>query len=71
MESIKSGIHYHIRWSSDSSLDWKSVPTKEEATKLAERIKKPNERYIVVERDGDCERCEVFNSKALFAPNAS
>ena len=39
------GIHYHIRWSSDSSLDWKPFRTKEEATKVAEGMKKPNESY--------------------------
>jgi hypothetical protein len=33
-ESIKSGIHYHIRWS-DSSLDWNPFSTEEEATILA------------------------------------
>ena len=61
-ESIKSGIHYHIRWS-DSSLDWKPFPTKEEATILAGQIKKLNESFTIVERDGECERCKMFKSK--------
>jgi len=61
--SISSYIHYHIRWS-DSSLDWKSFPTKEEATKLAEHIKKPNETFVIVERYDDCERCEAFKSQS-------
>jgi hypothetical protein len=52
-------IHYHICWS-DSSLDWKPFPRKEEAAKLAEQIKKPNESYVVVERDDECERCKEF-----------
>jgi hypothetical protein len=65
IRSIKSGIHYHIRWSSDSSLDWKSFPTEEEATKLAETITKPNESYIIVERGDECERCKMFKAKAL------
>ena len=58
------GLHYHIRWS-NSSLDWKSFPTKEEATELARKITKPNESYTVVERNDDCERCKEFKLKGL------
>jgi len=57
------GIHYHIRWL-DSSLDWKPFPTKEGATNLAEKIKRGNERYIIVERHGECERCKEFKLRA-------
>jgi hypothetical protein len=60
--SIESGIHYHIRWS-DSSLDWKPFPTKEEAKILAGEIKKRNESFVIVERDDECERCKMFESK--------
>jgi hypothetical protein len=67
---MKLGIHYHIRWSYDSSLDWKPFRMKEEATKVAEGIKKPNESYTIVKRDDDCERCKEFRLKALFAVNA-
>ena len=47
-ESIKSAIHYHIRWS-DSSLDWKPFLTEDEAAILAGRIKKRNETFTIVE----------------------
>ena len=57
-----STIHYHICWS-DASLDWKACPTKEEATKLAGQIKRPNASYMIVERDGQCERCNELKSK--------
>ncbi|HXU18863.1 MAG TPA: hypothetical protein VN708_27405 [Terriglobales bacterium] len=63
------GIHYHIRWSSDSSLDWKPFRVKHEATKMAERIKKPKERYSIVERGDQCERCKEFKLKAFFVVN--
>ena len=63
IESISSGIHYHIRWS-DSSLDWKPFPTKEEATILAGMIKRRKESFIIVERDEKCERCKVFELKS-------
>jgi hypothetical protein len=66
-ESMKLGIHYHICWSSDSSLDWKPFRTKHEATKVAEGIKKPNESYIIAKRDDECERCNEFKLKAFFA----
>ena len=61
--SMKSRTHYHIRWS-DSSLDWKPFPTEEEATKLAGQITKPNESYIIVEFDDECQRCKAFKSKS-------
>ena len=64
---MKLGIHYHICWSFDSSLDWQPFQTEEEATEIARRIKKSAESYTIVERDGECERCREFNSKAFFA----
>jgi len=62
-ESSKPGIHYHILWV-NSSLDWKPFQTKEEATVLAGRIKKPNESFSIVERDDECERCKMFKPKS-------
>jgi hypothetical protein len=61
------GIHYYICWAFDSPLDWQPFQTKEEATEVARRIKKPAESYTIVERDGGCERCREFNSKAFSA----
>lgn len=61
LASRASTIHYHICWS-DSTLDWKRFPTKEEAIELAGHIKRPNESYMIVERDGECERCKVIRS---------
>lgn len=66
----ESKSHYHIRWSSDSSLDWKPFPTQDEARELAESLKSQNESYIIVERDGECERCVVFKSKTFRAREA-
>ena len=56
-----SNTHYHILWS-DSVLDWKPFPTKEEAEHLARQIKKRNESYTIVERGEECERCSAFRS---------
>jgi len=63
--SIVPGDHYHILWS-DSRLDWKPFPTREEAEELAGRIKKPNETYVIVERDEECERCRMFSQNPSF-----
>ena len=63
---IDSVIHYHILWS-DSTLDWKSFPTKEEAMYLASQIKKRSESYTIVERDEECEGCKAFKSQARVA----
>ena len=62
-KTMKSGIHYHIRWS-NASVDWKPFLTEGDATELAGKIKKPNESYIIVERDNACERCKEFELKA-------
>jgi len=67
IESLNLGIHHHIRWTSDSSLDWKPFRTKQEATKVAERIKKPQESYTIAKRGDQCERCKEFRLKAFFA----
>jgi hypothetical protein len=60
---MMSQTHYHIRWS-DSRLDWKSSATKEEAMKLAGRIRRPNETYAIEEFDHECERCKAFLSQS-------
>ena len=58
---MHSETHYHIRW---SHVDWKSFPTREDASKVAEDIKKPNESYVIEQYDGACEHCRSFKSKA-------
>ena len=60
---MNSENHYHIRWS-NSNLDWKPFPTSEEAAKFAKHLKRPNESYLIEERDSDCERCRAFKSQA-------
>ena len=62
-EAIKSAIHYHILWS-NPSLDWQRFPTKEEATIMAGQIKRRNESFTIVERNDECERCKMFNSRS-------
>ena len=64
---MELGIHYHIRWSGQAPLDWKPFRTKQEAIIVAETIKKPNESYVIAERDDQCERCNEFKLRAFFA----
>jgi len=61
--------HYHIQWTPDATLDWKAFPTKEEATRVAHRIKQPCETFTIVERDDECERCKEFRLRTFFAVN--
>lgn len=60
-----SNGHYHIRWSSNSSLDWEPFATKDEAMEMAGRMKRRKESYVIVERDDECERCTAFKSEAF------
>src|SRR3954447_19088640 len=62
-------VHYHIQWSTGPSLDWKAFPTREEASKTAESIKRRSESYFLVERDNGCDRCREFCATAFSAPN--
>lgn len=55
--------HYHIQWK-DSKLDWQAFQTEEEAETEAERLKRPGEKYAVVQRDGHCPRCAEIQRKA-------
>jgi hypothetical protein len=55
--------HYHIQWR-DSKLDWQAFQTQEEAEREAERLKRPGEKYSVVQQDGGCPRCSDIRQKA-------
>jgi len=62
---MNSKHHFHIRWS-DSKVDWKAFSTSEEASEVAEHIKKKEETYIVEEHDGECEPCRAFRRGELI-----
>jgi hypothetical protein len=55
--------HYHIQWK-DSKLDWQAFETQEEAEREAERLKRPGEKYSIVEQDGACPPCMEIQRKA-------
>jgi len=61
--AMKPEKHYHIRWS-NSDIDWKPFRNSEDASDLAEVIKKRNESYTILERDSECERCKAFTASA-------
>jgi hypothetical protein len=54
--------HYHIQWK-DSKLDWQGFETQEEAEREAERLKRPGEKYSVVQQEGECPRCMEIQRK--------
>ena len=60
---MKAVSHYHIRWAS-SKLDWQAFQTEEEAKADAERLKGPDEKYVIeAHEDGDCPRCNEVRHK--------
>lgn len=56
--------HYHIRWA-DSKIDWQAFQTKDEAVAEAERLKRLEEKYDIVELNGHCERCLSFRNTRI------
>ena len=49
--------HYHICWSSKSTLDWEAFPSYEEAQAQAEQLVLLGESYVIEQVDGDCPQC--------------
>ena len=54
-------IHFHIRWSSTSELDYDCFASREEAGRSAEQLVRPNETYSVEEFDDSCEKCAAMS----------
>jgi hypothetical protein len=57
MDRNVADLHYHIRWTKISRLDWLPFGTRALAEKRAEQIARPNEKYTVDEYGADCPRC--------------
>lgn len=68
---MKDGTHYHIRWAG-GKLDWQAFQTEEEAKADAERLKGPDEKYVIEAQDGACVRCiETRGKRDASKPSAS
>jgi hypothetical protein len=50
------GIHYHIRWSGKTALDWERFATAEDAESSATRMVRRVESYRIEKFDDDCVR---------------
>jgi hypothetical protein len=50
-------VHYHIRWSGKTTLNWESFRTREEAQASAKKLARLGETYSVEEYDQACPRC--------------
>ena len=55
-----SQAHFHIRWSTGSTLDWEAFGTRAEAEATARRLAHPHESYRIEERKQACKRCATF-----------
>jgi hypothetical protein len=52
--------HYHIRWSTNRSvefLDWEAFESRADAEASAAQLVRADETYTIEERDEDCPRC--------------
>lgn len=50
--------HFHIRWSTKTTLDWQSFGTMEDAERRAEELAARDETYTIEQRgDWSCELC--------------
>jgi hypothetical protein len=58
--SYPSYTHFHIRWSTASTLDWEAFTTRAEAKETARRLAHPHESYRIEERKQACKRCATF-----------
>jgi len=56
--------HFHIRWSSTSSLDWQRFQTRRDAILLADQLVRPGETYTVEEHSSSCPFCEQYKMAA-------
>ena len=65
-----AATHFHIRWSSASTLDWEAFPTLEAAQLQAEQLVRVGETYTIEQADGECPRCNS-RSWQSSVPNES
>jgi hypothetical protein len=57
MDRNVADLHYHIRWTEISRLDWLPFDTRTLAKERAEQIARPDEEYTIDEYGADCPRC--------------
>jgi hypothetical protein len=58
-------LHYHIRWSSSSLLDWQSFASREEAEIAAKELVQENETYTIETATIGCKPCLEAFEQAL------
>jgi hypothetical protein len=62
-------LHYHIRWSGRTELDWECFDTSADAESNARKLVQMKETYTIEEHDGTCPRCQDA-MKTKTAPSA-
>jgi hypothetical protein len=62
-EPKPSKTHFHIQWSTKSTLDWATFNTREKAEALAKELVLEGETYSIQERGNSCERCATRRTK--------
>jgi hypothetical protein len=63
-------LHYHIRWSCMTTLDWECFSSRAEAEARAKQLVRQEETYTIEEHDEACPRCRDA-MELKIAPGAS
>jgi hypothetical protein len=50
-------VHYHIRWSTSTLLDWQAFSRLTEAEAVAKHLVRGDETYSIEAFGADCKRC--------------
>jgi hypothetical protein len=51
-------LHYHIRWSDKTTLNYECFDTRADAEAGAKELVRRGETYTIEEHDGGCPRCQ-------------
>lgn len=57
MDRTDENLHYHIRWSRVTALDWQCFSTRAEAETRAKQLVRQEETYAIEEHGEACRRC--------------
>ena len=63
--ALSAKLHFHIRWSRATVLDWQVFKTHEEAEVEAKQVARENETYTIEGRLWNCERCKQVIGRVM------
>jgi hypothetical protein len=61
--ALNRRIHFHIRWSGASEIDYDAFDSADKAELAAKELVRHNETYSIEEYDDSCKRCAALLAK--------